>query len=305
MAQETQADAITLINGEEPETDAAPIFFNAENCADPANTTYELTLTNGGGVTQAALWSGTQNAGCQQNSSRTDQQLLCRAVAGNLRTVEDDSTVTNLTLQELIDTGIVDCENTSLEGQPFELYAFRDQEPGSNDVPPEGYGVAPFTVDVTPPNQLNLTNSLEQEGSSFTISWNAPTDSESIAQYKVYRGDSDDPAAATDTGVTAGMTARSVTVSATALGLGVGESTYLFVSAVDIAAMRVGDGNEGELSEATFVTAAETFGVCSDPNVDCSGCSVSPLVLPNGQPSSGLWALALVCAVLVGWRLRR
>ena len=38
LAQETQLDAITRINGEVPTTDAATIYFNAENCADAANT---------------------------------------------------------------------------------------------------------------------------------------------------------------------------------------------------------------------------------------------------------------------------
>jgi len=306
LAQETQLDAITSIDGEVPTTDAATIYFNAENCADAANTVYDVTLVNGDGVTQIYMWAGVQNGECQLNDKRTDLQLLCRPMASsNPRTVGDNATVFDLTLQELVDTGVVDCSNSALEGQPFEIYSFRNEDPGGTDVLPAGYGVAAFRVDVTPPAKLVLTSDPAPTGSTFTISWNTPTDSNSIAQYKLYEGDSADASAATDTGVTAGQNAKSISVSAGQLGLLPGENTYLFVSAVDIAAMRIGDGNEGELSEATFVTAAETVGFCDDPTVDCSGCSVSPMILANGQPGSGPWLLGLLCAIIVGWRLRR
>jgi hypothetical protein len=306
LAQETQLDAITKINGEVPTTDAATIYFNAENCADAANTFYDVTLANGDGVTQAYMWAGVQNGNCQENDSRTNLQELCRPMADSIpRTIEDNATFTDLKLQELVDTGLVDCNNTALEGQPYEIYSFRNDAPGSNNVAAEGFGVAPFRVDVTPPEQLVLTSDLAPTGSTFTISWNTPADSNSIAQYKLYEGDTADASAATDTGVTAGQNSKSISVSATALGLLPGETTYLFVSAVDIAAMRIGDGNEGELSEATFVTAAETVGFCNDPSVDCSGCSVSPMMLANGQPGSGPWLFGLLCAIVFGWRLRR
>ena len=305
LAQETQLDAITSINGEVPTTDAATIYFNAENCADAANTVYDVTLTNGDGVTEVFMWAGVENGNCQENDSRTNLQELCRPMASsNPRIVGDNATVFDLTLQELVDTTLVDCNNTALEGQPYEIYSFR-RAPGSDDVPPADYGTAAFRVDVTPPEQLVITSDLAPEGSTFTISWNTPADSNSIAEYKLYEGATADASAATDTGVTAGQNKKSISVSAGELGLLPGETTYLFVSAIDIAAMRIGDGNEGELSEATFVTAAETVGFCDDPTVDCSGCSVSPMILANGQPGSGPWLFGLLCAIVFGWRLRR
>jgi len=306
LAQETQVDAITRINGEVPTTDAATIYFNAENCADATSTEYDVTLVNGDGVTQIYMWAGVQNGQCNLNDKRTDLQNLCRPMASsNPRTVGDNATVFDLTLQELVATEVVNCENMALEGQPYEIYSFRNEDPGGTDVLPEGYGVAAFRVDVTPPDQLVIKSNPAQTGSTFTISWNTPADSNSIAQYKLYEGDSTDASGATDTGVTAGQNAKSISVSAGALGLLPGETTYLFVSAVDIAAMRIGDGNEGERSEATFVTAAETVGFCDDPTVDCSGCSVSPMILANGQPGSGPWLFGLLCAIVFGWRLRR
>jgi len=304
FAQATQVDSITSIDGEDPTTDAATIYFNAENCANPASVFYDVTLFNGDSVTSAYMWAGIQNGGCEDEANRMNTSERCRVLASSPRTVGDNATVVDLTLQELIDTTIVDCANSALEGQPYEIYSFRNEAPGANTVPPEGYGIASFVVDVVPPDELTITSGAEQVGSTFTVSWESPTDSNSIAQYKLYRNDDPDSATATDTGFTADQNAKSVSVSAAALGLGTGDSTFLFVSAVDFAAMRVGDGNEGPVSEATMVTAAETGGFCSDPTVDCSGCSVSPMMLANGQPSSGVWLFGLIFAIVCGWRLR-
>jgi hypothetical protein len=147
-----QQDAITCINGEAPATDAGTVYFNSENCADAANTVYDVTLANADGVTQIYMWVGVQSGECQLNDKRTDLQLLCRPMASsNPRTVGDNATVFDLTLQDLVDTGVVDCSNTALEGQPYEIYSFRNEDPGGTDVPPDGYGVAPFRVDVTLP----------------------------------------------------------------------------------------------------------------------------------------------------------
>jgi len=306
LAQETQIDAITKIDGEVPTSSAATVYFNAAHCADAAVTVYDLTLVNGDGVTQVYMWASVQNGNCNENDKRTDQQELCRPMASsNPRTVGDNATLTDLLLDELVSTGVVDCNNTALEGQPYEIYSFRGEDPGGNDVLPEGYGIASFTVDVTPPEELTITSATTQQGSTFTISWSTPTDSNSIAQYKLYEGDTTDPAAASDTGVTASQNAKSISVAATSLGLATGASTNLFVSAVDMAAVTIGDGNEGPLSEATTVTAEATQGFCTPENGYCSGCSVSPMVLANGQPSSGAWVFGLVFAIVCVWRLRR
>jgi len=305
FAQTEQEDTVTTINGES--TDAVTRkYFNAENCADPANTLYDLTLTNADGVTNAYLWAGVQNAGCEQNSMRTDQQLLCRKMADSQPAqVVDNFTVFDLTLQELVDSEIVDCENTALVGQPYWIYSFRTEDPGGTDVPTEGYGVAEIWVDVTPPDELSLTSQPAQDGSQFTITWNSPADSTEIQLYRLYRSDSGDPASAVDTGLTEQGTKTTFTVNASTLDLAPGESTSLFVTAVDMAAVTPGNGNEGPLSEPTLVTAALTYGFCDDPDVDCSGCSVSPMMLANGQPGSGPWLFGLLCAIVFGWRLRR
>jgi hypothetical protein len=144
-----EQDAITCINGEAPPTDAGTIYFSAENCADAANTVYDVTLANADGVTQIYMWVGVQNGDCQLSSNRLDILPRCRPMAGNPRTVGDNATVFDLTLQELVDTGIVDC--TAPEGQHYEIYSFRNEDPGGTDVLPAGYGVAPFKVGVTPP----------------------------------------------------------------------------------------------------------------------------------------------------------
>ena len=301
FAQETQVDAITSINGEDPTTDAATIYFNADDCAAPTETFYDVTLASGDGVNQAYMWAGVQNGECNLEANRMNTSERCRPMASsNPRTVGDNATVTGLTLQELIDTTIVNCANGALEGQPYEIYSFRNEDPGSSDVLPAGYGVAPFVVDVIPPEELVITSADLQKGTTFTINWETPTDSNSIAQYNLYRDD--DPQVIG----TAGQNAKSITISAAALGIvESGEPAFLFVSAVDIAAMRIGDGNEGPLSEATEVVYVPTAGFCDDPTVDCSGCSVSPMMLDNGQPSSGVWLFGLLFAIVLGRRLHR
>lgn len=305
LAQE-QEDIVTRINSEDTSA-VVTKYFNAEDCVDPSATTYELTLTNGSGVGQAFLWAGTEQAGCEEVTNRSDQLEVCREVTGNPQTVGDNATMAGLTLDALVNTGIFDCENTALEGRTYWIYSFRDADPGGTVVGAEGYGVAPVTIDVTPPSQLDIESGSVQEGSTFAVSWRTPTDSQSIAQYRLYASATDDPAAAEAGGVqaTAGQNAKSVSVAASSLGLAAGEEVYLFVSAVDFAAVNVGDGNEGPLSESTLGIAAATGGFCNDPSVDCSGCSVSPLMLANGQLGPGAWTIGLLVAVIVGWRLRR
>ena len=87
---------------------------------------------------------------------------------------------------------------------------------------------------------------------------------------------------------TAGIDKKSFSVTSGELVFAPGEEIYLFVSAVDEAAVTIGNGNEGPLSDSTLGIAAETIGFCDNRTVDCSGCSVSPLLLPHGQPSAGL-----------------
>lgn len=306
FAQSEQMDIVTRIDGEATDN-VVDKYFNAENCADPASILYDLTLVNAGGVSQAHLWAGTQNAGCEQVSNRSDQLDICRAIAGNPQTVGDNATMVDLSLQALVDTGIVDCENTAREGQTYWIYSFRNEDPGGSDVSNDGFGVAPFIVDVTPPDELNITSAPEQTGSTFSVGWDRPVDSQAIAQYRLYASATDDADAAFAGGVqaTADQNATSVSVSASALGLAAGDEIYLFVSAVDQAAVTIGNGNEGPLSVSTKGIAASTAGFCDDPEVDCSGCSVGPLFSAGGQPAAGLQLFGFILAFVAAWRLRR
>jgi len=305
LGQDPQQDAITRIDDVNQESQ---VFFNASHCNDPANTEYILTLANFDGVREAFLWVGGQQDNCQSSENRNDNiPPICAPLADSQsRVLGPNGNITELPLQELLDTGVVNCENGATTGEAYELYAFRNTAPGTTDVTGDGYGVAAFKVDVVPPLQLTITNLPEVEGSSFTLSWNSPVDDENVPQYRVYRSDTGNPEDVGDTPIaTTGQGSNSITISAGSLQLEDGAATFLLVSAVDNAATNVGDGNEGPLSEPTRVIGAATFGFCDDPNVDCSGCSVSPLRRPDGQPGSGLWVVGLVFAIVLGWRLRR
>jgi len=281
-------------------------YFNAEQCSVPVATTYEIRLSTEAGtaVNQVYLWVGKQNGECNLNSNRTDITANCREMAGNPRTVNPDSLISGLTLQELIDTGVATCDSSGLEGTPYEVFAFRNDDPGSTDVLPTDYGIADLTVDVTPPDELNITNPDTLVGQSFVISWTRPTDQ--IEFYRFYRSDVDDPAAATLLNITAGENATSQTVTAQQLGLAAGDTTYLYASAIDKAFQidSSGIGNEGPLSVGTQVNAVETTGFC-DATGSCSGCSVSPMTLLGGESGAFTWIVGLAFGLMFVWRLRR
>ena len=284
-------------------------YFNETQCGVPDSTTYQLRLSTEAGtsVSQVYLWVGKQNGECNLNDNRTDITANCREMAGNPRTLEPDSLLSGLTLQELIDTEVATCESSGLEGTPYEVFAFRNADPGSTNVPESEYGISHLTIDVTPPNQVNVTNGDTLVGQNFVISWTRPTDQ--IEFYRFYCSDDDDPDTAMLMSVTAGENATSQTISAAQLGVEGCDATttYLYLSAVDKAFQIAsqGIGNEGPLSRSTQVNVEATSGFCTEENGYCSGCSVSPMVLANGQPGSGIWLLGLVFAVVCGWRLRR
>lgn len=303
------ADLITSIGGETFDSDNQTRYFNQANCDNPATVTFQDRITTDPGtpVTQVYVWVGGQNSECDVETNRTDiTSNRCQPVAGEAaQTVDTNNLISNLTLGDLVDTGLVDCANTALQGQPYELYAFRNEPPGSQDVPPEGFGVASFTVDVTPPNPPNVTNDTPGLGQSFTLTWTQPTDA--IQLYRFYRNDIDDPDTASEiAGVTASLNATSQNFTADELGLALGESTYLYATAVDQAAVDSvgGNGNEGDKSVGWQVTAAETTGFC-DATGTCTGCSVAPMTLAGGEPGSISWILALGVGVVLGWRRRR
>jgi len=281
-------------------------YFNAEQCDTPAETTYEIRLSTEAGtaVNQVYLWAGTQNGQCNLNSNRTDITANCREITGNPRTVNIDSLISGLTLQELADTGVVTCSSSGLEGTPYEVFAFRNDDPGSTDVPESDYGISTLTVDVTPPAELIVTNADPLMGQSFVISWTRPTDQ--IEFYRFYQSDTDDAATATLLNITAGENATNQTITAQQLGMAEGDTTYLYVSAIDKAFQIAsgGIGNEGPLSTSTQANAIATSGFC-DATGSCTGCSVSPLALASGGAGTAEWLLGLVFAVALGWRLRR
>jgi hypothetical protein len=317
-------DNISSIDGEHSVSNAALAFFNRAHCESPGETLFELTIAGPGEpVIQVYLWMGIQNANCEQGANRTDLAGRCSEVSGNPHTVATGSVVRGLSLQDLIDTpeAIVDCGNTALQGVPYEIFVFRNEDPGSKDLAAESYGIAPFVVDVTPPDALETTSAPEQEGTVFTISWTTPTDASSMAQYNLYVSEVDVPEVAVAGGIvaTASRNAKSISVSAVQLGLAEDEQSYLFVSAVDEAAITAGDGNEGPLSTPTKAVARANEDACADLDGGCPDGGIDAGVDAGDPPETGggsggcsasrahAWQPAMtLLAVLLGlaWRRR-
>jgi MYXO-CTERM domain-containing protein len=275
----------------------------------PETTTFEIRLQESGSVNEVYLWVGGQNAACNLQANRNETMGTCGEVTGNPRSVGSNFTVSGLTLQDLVDarsgdTQIVTCDS-GLRGTPYEIFAFRNQAPGSGDVAESDYGIAKFTVDVQPPNQP-IVDTTPQRQSNFGITWSDPDPADDIQIWRFWFSSTDDPATATQLSITAPLNARSQTIAATTLGLGLGESGFVYVNAFDQAF--VSDpflANEGPLSEGVMVTNVEVSGFC-DVSGQCEGCSVSHVSFadPRGPGAVG-WMLGLLLILAGVWRRRR
>ncbi|MBW1757774.1 MAG: hypothetical protein JRJ80_16605 [Deltaproteobacteria bacterium] len=227
-------DRISSING-------GPIlgplaYFNAAHCADPANTVYDLAIVAGGFVRRAYVWVGAEPANCHLGERRTNTPDACVALPGNPLAIDERSRVIEgLSLQDLIDTGVVDCENSATDGELFQFYSFRSEAPGSGDVDVNRYKVADFVVDVVPPEQLVITSPLEQTGLDFVIEWETPSDVESISFFGLYASNREDPSAAVANGLvdTAPSTNLSASIRVEQLDLVRGDEVLLYVAAID------------------------------------------------------------------------
>ena len=276
---------------------------------DPATTTFEIRLEETGSVNEVFLWVGGQNAQCNLVTSRDETRNTCGELTGNPRSVGNNFLIIDLTLQDLLDarsgsTDIVTCDS-GLRGTPYEIFVFRNEAPGNNDVLPANYGIAEFTVDVQPPNQP-LVDTTPQRQSSFNITWSDPDPADDIQIWEFWFSETDDPETADSTGITADLNARSQTISATMLGLEPSESGFIFVNAFDQAFVsNQQGGNEGELSEGVMVTNVAVAGIC-DVTGECTGCSVSPADLAGGRgPGSVAWILGLLFVLGTVWRFHR
>ena len=152
-------------------------------------------------------------------------------------------------------------------------------------------------------------------GVSFVLRWEQPIDA--IQGYLFYRNNDDDPETATQIeGAVSDQ--NSVSRSFTAAGappggldLALGESTNLYVSAVDEASVVPGEGNQSELSVGWQVTAAEIedppdagTDAGTDPGGSGKGCAASPIAVGPDGPSAALFAFGVLGALAYKRRRR-
>lgn len=274
----------------------------------PDETTFQIRLDQSNPPSQVFLWVGTQQAGCEQVANRNETMGICGELSGNPRSVGTDFLVSDLTLQDLLDATsggdpIVTCES-GLRGTPYEIFVFRDTAPGATDVDPGNYGVAPFTVDVEPPNPPRI-NTGSQRQASFNITWDDPDPADDIQLWSFWFSQTNDPATATELDLTSELSARSRSISASRLGLADGETGYIFMTAFDQAFVTDSmGGNESDLSASVEVTAVAVAGYC-DRSGDCGGCAASPMTLWGRGASDTPWILGVLVGSLLLWRRRR
>ncbi len=275
----------------------------------PEETTFEIRLDNtGGAIREVYLWVGGQESMCNIAENRNQTNARCAEVAGNPRSVGSNFLVSGLTLQDLLDatagsTEIVTCESSGLTGTPYEIYLFRDQAPGGTDVDAANYGVASFRVDVESPERPQV-NTTPQRQTNFNITWSNPDPPDNLQLWDFYWSFSDDPATAQRLNITAAQNNTSQTIPSTAInppqGLGVGETAYVFVTAIDQAFVSDAQtqANISEFSSAVEVTNVLVGGFC-DATGDCSGCSAGTLSLSGTDAGGTLaWLLGLLGVVV-------
>jgi MYXO-CTERM domain-containing protein len=235
---------------------------------------------------------------------------ICAELSGNPRSVGSNFLVGDLTLQDLLDaraggTEIVTCDSSGLTGTPYEIFGFRNNDPGSGDIEATAYGIAEFYIDVEAPNPPRI-NTDPQRQATFNITWGDPDPPDLIQRWSFLFSDTDDPTAAAPLGITASLNERSQTISAQTLGLGAGESGYVFMTVFDQAFVsnELG-GNESAVSEGVMVTNVAVTGFC-DATGECSSCSASPMSLASTNgPSQIAWVLGLLLLVAYVVRRRR
>lgn len=85
-------------------------------------------------VRRANVWVGAEPANCHLGERRTNTPDACVALPGNPLAIDERSRVIEgLSLRDLVDTGVVDCENSATDGELFQFYSFRSEAPGSGD----------------------------------------------------------------------------------------------------------------------------------------------------------------------------
>jgi hypothetical protein len=280
----------------------------------PEETTFEIRLDNtGGSVREVYLWVGGQESNCNIPENRNQTNARCAEIAGNPRSVGNNSLVSGLTLQNLLDaragsTDIVTCESSGLTGTPYEIFVFRNTAPGGTEVDPSNYGVATFRVDVEAPAVVDV-NTNPQRQNNFNITWSNPDPPDELQLYNFYWSFDDDPATAERLSITTDQTRTSQSIPASAInppvGLDAGQTAYIFVTALDQAFVSdpQSQSNISAFSSPVEVTNVVVGGFC-DATDDCSGCSASPLSLSGtGAGGTLVWLLGLTG--IVAWRRRR
>ena len=298
------------------DTDAGdPI--NSIECAESGSVNIELSITNTS-VTTVFVWVGRSGADCQTTEARNTTEGTADCFEALSTGLVDN--VSTITLQNLDVSDLDICDNTTQDGNQYELFIFDTEPTNSADVPAENYGSTTFTADVTAPDAPVVATGTTFAGST-NISVDLPKSDELNVDYRVYV-DPDTSCATTptaDAGVDAATDAGTggqpdlsglasetssnddVSVSASQFGLNTaGDTATAYATILDVA------GNESGASEAFCLEKVTTSGFCdaSDSNGEsCGGCAVSGA--PLGSFRTGLIGVALLIGAGLIFRRRR
>lgn len=246
------------------------------------------TVTTLMGTDEVDLWYGV-NLNCNTVEERDELDGGCEHI-GHADTSINEFTIT---IQDLIAAETTTCDSNTNAVVVYALYTTTN----ANRAAVDGYGTVTLEFDGVRPNAPEITeaNQSVSGDSQAELNWEAITDED--ASFEVLRGTScggpppvGDEAALLETA----QGSRSATVNPADLGLSEGQSTALYVVAVDLA------GNRSVVSTEICVNRVAVAGFCDVfeemGGDDCgeAGCSVNT----PGSGGSGAPFFFLLVALL-------
>lgn len=217
----------------------------------------------------------------------------------------------------------VDCNNGDTE-----VWAIvTDQADGSGAAASSDVASITFSIDTDIPGAPTSIIETAAGENTITVTWSEPDPSPGdLSRYNVYGESVAACPGSLDAGVGGTLVAggsapgsssslflqeeagteASISPSAAALSLALGESAIVAVAALDIA------GNESVLSGLSCITRVETQGFCDALRAEggnCDGCQVAAVGWPAGTQNNGWGWSIMACALLacgcVGLRARQ
>lgn len=298
---------------------------NFVDCENASDTWIEFTLAPGSVTVQALdLWIGVGAETCQSSSSRTPPSETCQRVGyiqlgGSTGSAPDpdENNVVAIGLDAVLAAGEYSFCDFGAAVSTVNFFFVADNENFRGDVgtiEANHWRILPVKFDAGPPNAPTFKDGDYAGDREVVVEWNPVTAGGSeTTRYRVYVeprgcdggsgtlvGGGRPPIDVTEAFTRSErITGTSFAVRLSNLGLEIGESAAVYVTAMDEAY------NESNLSEPICVTRVPTAGFCAAYEAAEGEPCPSSCSTVGGSPSSVLWLSAFLGLVAVYTHRRR